>query len=135
MPAKVFFDTSIILYIVSKDDWRAPIATDLLSGGGIISVQVLNEFVNVMRRKFRRDWDLVDEDVFDIRTLCNSILPVTLKTHEAGLRIARRYGFHIYDSLIVAAALEAGCSTLYSEDMQNGQIIESLTIRNPFANH
>jgi predicted nucleic acid-binding protein len=54
-------------------------------------------------------------------------------THDQALRIAERYGFQIYDSLIVAAALEAGCTTLYSEDMQDGQSIDTLTIRNPFA--
>jgi predicted nucleic acid-binding protein len=59
---------------------------------------------------------------------------MTAETHDAALRLAMRHGFHIYDALIIAAALEAGCSTLYSEDMPSGQVIDGrLTIRNPFA--
>jgi predicted nucleic acid-binding protein len=59
---------------------------------------------------------------------------VDVETHERGVDIAERWRFSIYDSLIVGAALRAGCSTLYSEDLQHGQTIDQLTIRNPFAN-
>jgi predicted nucleic acid-binding protein len=66
--------------------------------------------------------------------LCPSPVPLTIETHEAGLRIAAQYRFHIYDALVAAAALEAECTTLYSEDLKDGQIIDGrLTIRNPFA--
>ncbi len=67
-----------------------------------------------------------------IMTVCE-VLPITVETHQRGLQIAERYRFSIYDALIIAAALDSGCTTLYTEDMQNGQVIENtLTIRNPF---
>jgi predicted nucleic acid-binding protein len=133
MSAKTFFDTSVLVYVVTKSDWRAPIAAALLRAGGVISIQVLNEFVNVSRKKMRQDWDAIKQDLEDIRHLCDPVLPVTLATHEEGLRIAQRYNYRVYDSLMIASAIESGCSTLLSEDMQDGQIIGSLTIRNPFA--
>ena len=133
MPASSFFDSSVLLYIVTSDDWRSEIAANLLISGGVVSVQVLNEFVNVSRRKFRQEWKEIEEDLRDIRRFCGPIVPITLATHEAALRIAQRYGYRIYDSLLLAAAIESGCTTLYSEDMQDGQVIGSLTIRNPFA--
>jgi predicted nucleic acid-binding protein len=68
-----------------------------------------------------------------IRALCPSVTPVTLETHDRVLGIAQRYGYHIFDALVIAAALDAGSSTLYTEDMQDGQRIETLTIRNPFS--
>jgi predicted nucleic acid-binding protein len=77
-------------------------------------------------------WKEVLEALKAIRVLCPSPVPVTIRTHETALRLAGRYGYHIYDSLVIAAAIEASCSTLYSEDMRDGQRIEGLTIRNPF---
>lgn len=68
-----------------------------------------------------------------MRAVC-AIVPLALETHDLGLQIAERYGFSIYDALIVAAALRAGCRTLYSEDLQDGQTIDGrLVVRNPFA--
>jgi predicted nucleic acid-binding protein len=132
MPAKAFFDTSVLVYLVSDDDRRSEIAANLLKLGGVISTQTLNEFTSVMRRKFRLDWERMTKALFDVRSFCDGVLPVTLETHEEGLRISQRYGYHIYDSLMIASALEAGCTTLYAEDMQDGQVIGALTIRNPF---
>jgi predicted nucleic acid-binding protein len=132
MPAEVFFDTTILIYTVTENDPRADIAANLLADGGTISVQVLNEFAAVARRKLRMDLDEIEEALTSVRVLCDEPVSITVKLHESALRIAKRYGFHIYDSLIVAAALEAECTTLYSEDMQHGQIIDSLTIQNPF---
>ena len=78
-------------------------------------------------------WDEVGEALGAIRVLCPSPVALTIETHEAGLRIAAQYQFHIYDALVAAAALEAGCTTLYSEGLQDGQVIDGcLTIRNPF---
>ena len=99
----------------------------------MIGVQTLNEFVAVARRKLGMSWNEVSEASTAIRVLCPSPKPLTLETHESALRIAERHGYHIFDSLIIAAALEASCSTLYSEEMRDGQVIEGLTIRNPFA--
>jgi hypothetical protein len=66
-----------------------------------------------------------------IRGIC-AVAALDIKTHELGLEIAERYRFSIYDSLTVAAVLQAGCSTLYSEDLQHGQTIDKLMIRSPF---
>jgi predicted nucleic acid-binding protein len=79
------------------------------------------------------NWDEIGEALDAIRLLCPSPVPLSIETHEAGLRIAAQYRFHIYDALVAAAALEAECTTLYSEDLHDGQVIDGrLTIRNPF---
>ena len=135
MPARAFFDTSILVYIVTDDDRRSEIAASLLQSGGYVSVQILNEFVNVLRRKYRLDWDRLGRALQDIQKFSDAVLPITLATHEEGLRIAQRYGYRIYDSLVIASAIEADCTLLYSEDMQNGQTIGPLTIHNPLAEH
>ena len=132
MSDRVFFDTTILIYAVSEGDARAEAAEGLLSAGGLLSVQVLNEFAAVAKRKLKMSWPEIAEALDAARALCSPAIPLTIETHEAALRIAARYGYQIYDSLILAAALEAGCTVLYSEDMQDGQKIDSLTIRNPF---
>jgi predicted nucleic acid-binding protein len=104
MNDKAFFDTNVILYAFRLDDTRGQVAETLLAAGGALSVQVLHEFVAVARRKLER-----------------------------AVQVAERYGYSIFDSLIIAAALRAGARTLYSEDMQDGQAIDGLTIRNPFS--
>jgi predicted nucleic acid-binding protein len=97
-------------------------------------VQVLNEFVSVARRKILMSWSDVTEALDAFRVLCPSPLPITIEMHEAALKIAEKHGYNIYDALVVAAALEAGCATLYSENLHDGQTIDGqLTIRNPFA--
>ena len=95
-------------------------------------MQVLNEFAAVARRKLNMSWEQTNEALLAIRALCESPTPLSLETHEAGLGIAARYGYSIYNALILAAALEADCDVLYTEDMQNGQVIGPLIIRNPF---
>jgi len=133
MPGSVFFDTNVLLYAVAQDDPRGPRAEELLATGGVVGVQVLNEFVSVARRKLHMPWKDVKEALDAIRVLCPSVAPVSVSTHEAALQIAERQGYSIYDALIVAAALEAGCATLYSEDLQHGQVFSGrLTVRNPF---
>jgi predicted nucleic acid-binding protein len=136
MPASVFFDSSVLLYILSLPDStpdpRSAIAGDLLLKGGAISVQVLNEFANVARRKLKMDWEEIEQALTAISTLCGPVLPITVAMHEAGVRIAQRYQLQFYDSVIVAAALEAKVETLLTEDLQHGQVIHGLTIRNPF---
>ncbi len=133
MSDRVFFDSNVLIYAMVSGDSRRERAQQLVEQGGTISVQVLSEFVSVARRKMRMPWEDVIDALDAIRVLFPSPLPITLDTHEAALKIAQQYGFGIYDALIAAAALEAKCSTLYSEDLQDGQIIEKkLTIRNPF---
>jgi predicted nucleic acid-binding protein len=134
MPAKAFFDTNVLVYAVAENDPRSAQAENLLASGGVLSVQVLNEFVSVARRKILMSWKDVTEALSAFRILCPSPLPITIEMHEAALRIAEQHGYNIYDALVVAAALEAGCATLYSEDLHDGQTIDGqLTIRNPFV--
>jgi predicted nucleic acid-binding protein len=132
MSVSPFFDTTILIYTISETDTRADVAEDLLVSGGHISVQVLNEFAAVARRKLKMSWKEIYEALDDIRSLCEPAAPLTVTIHDAALKIAAEYGFHIYDALILASALDAGCDTLYSEDMQDGQKIGPITIRNPF---
>src|SRR6266508_928414 len=133
MNAKPFLDTNIGGYAFSSHDRRNGTAEALLAAGGVISVQVLNEFVNVLRRKQRRDWDEVQDALGVLKILLDPPQPLTVELHEMAIKIARHHGFSVYDSLIVAAAVRAGCSILYSEDLQHGQMIEQLTIQNPFT--
>lgn len=133
MNAEVFLDTNILVYAISRDDARAPQAISLLDQGGTISVQVLNEFTNLARQKLRRSWPEIMDALAALRILFPDPKPIGLATHEAALEIKQRDGFAFYDSLIVASALEAGCSVLLSEDMQHERLIKGrLTIRNPF---
>jgi predicted nucleic acid-binding protein len=128
-----FFDTNVVLYLLSADPAKADRAEELLAIGGTISVQVLNEFVAVASRKLHMSWIEIREVLAQVRAVC-AVEPVTIETHERALRLAERYGISIYDALIVSAALLANCKTLHSEDMQDGQVIErQLTIRNPFT--
>ena len=133
MPGKAFFDTNVLVYAVSQDDLRSARAEELLAAGGIISVQILNEFVSVARRKIVMPWSEVKEALDAFRVLCPAPLAITVEMHEAALKIAEAQGYNIYDALVVCAALQAGCTTLYSEDLQDGQVIDGVTIRNPFV--
>ena len=134
MSDKGFFDTNVLVYIVGQEDERTAAAEALVASGGVVSVQILNELASVARRKLGMTWAEVGEALAAIRVLCPSPVSLTIETHDAGLRIAAKYGFHIYDALVVAAALEAECATLYSEGLQDRQVIDGrLTIRNPFT--
>jgi predicted nucleic acid-binding protein len=131
---RAFFDTNVILYAFRQEDKRSQVAETLLAaGGGVLSVQVLNEFVAVARRKLDRSWEEIRHALDILRVLCPEPVPLTVETHERAVQIAERYGYSIFDSLIVAAAINAGASTLYTEDMRDGQAIDGLTIRNPFS--
>lgn len=131
--ADIFFDTNVVLYLLSADLAKADRAEELLAAGGTISVQVLNECMAVASRKLRMPWPEIREVLAQVRLVC-SVEPLTVDTHERGMHVAQRYGLSVYDALIVSAALLAGCTVLYSEDMQDGQVIDGLlTIKNPFA--
>jgi predicted nucleic acid-binding protein len=132
MSGRSFFDTTILIYAISSEQPRAAMAEKLLADGGWISVQVLNEFAAVARRKLDMSWEETREAFLAIRALCETPTPLSIETHQAALEIAARYGYQIYDALILAAALESHCDILYTEDMQNGQSIGPLIIRNPF---
>ncbi|PYU44649.1 MAG: VapC toxin family PIN domain ribonuclease [Acidobacteria bacterium] len=134
MTVKAFFDANVLIYAVAENDPRSAQAEVLLASGGVLSVQILNEFVSVTRRKILMSWSDVSEALDAFRVLCPSPLPITIEIHEAALKIAEKHGYNIYDALVIAAALEAGCTTLYSENLHDGLTIDGqLTIRNPFA--
>ena len=126
-----FFDTNVIVYAF-LDIARRERALDLIAAGGVISAQVLNEFTNVARHKRERDWTEIERAVSVIRARFPDVMPLTADTHASALDLARDHGLSFYDALIVAAALEAGCDTLYTEDMQHGRSLGGLTIINPF---
>ena len=127
-----FFDTNVVLCLLSADAAKADRAEELIALGGTISIQVLNEFAAVASRKLGMPLGEVREVLVQIRAVC-AVEPITIETYERALHIAERYGLSIYDALIVSAALLSGCRTLHTEDMQDGQVIEGqLTIRNPF---
>ena len=128
-----FFDTNILLYLLSVDESKSGRAEQELGAGGIISVQVLNEFASVATRKLKMSLAEIREFLTAIRAVCN-VVPINEETHDKGLEVAEKYGLAVYDSMIVASALLSGCDTLLSEDMQDGQILEGLLrIRNPFC--
>ena len=129
----VFFDTNVLLYLLSADATKANRAEQVLSGGGRISVQVLNEFASVAWRRFGMSFAETREILDVIRSIC-AVEPLTVQTHERGLAIGERYGFSVYDSTVIASALLADCGILLSEDLQHGQMINgTLTIQNPFT--
>lgn len=127
-----FLDTNILVYAFTTDA-RADPAQSLLRRGCVTGVQVLNEFANVARRKLGMTWPEVHEALAAIRMLCRAILPLDLDSHADGLRIAERHGYAIFDALIIAAALRARCTVLYSDDMQDGMTIDRrLRIIDPY---
>ncbi len=133
MSDRAFFDSNVLIYAMVSGDPRRERAQELVAQGGVISVQVLNELVAVTRRKMRMPWEDVIEALNSVRILFPSPVAITIDTHREALAIAERYGYGIYDALMLAAALEARCAILYSEDMQDGQVIDGrLTVRNPF---
>lgn len=127
-----FFDTNILVY-AQQAAGKADRARALFAGGGKISVQVLNEFTAVSRRKQGRDWGEIAEAISDVLAVVDPPLALTLDLHRAARTLAQDNRLSFYDALIVAAAIEAGCDTLYTEDMQHGRTFGGLTIVNPFV--
>ena len=135
---KAFIDTNVLIYWVD-DSTRADVVEQLLAQRAVISVQVLNEFANVLRKK--RAMPLPD-----VEALCTTlidtcdVLDVSVRTHQAALALMARYQLSVYDANIVAAAALSDCAVLYTEDMQDGLNLKlpgsagtnSLVIRNPF---
>lgn len=127
-----FFDTNILLYLLD-DGPKADAAERILATGGVISVQVLNEALVNCRRKAQMSWEEAAQFLHGVRQLCDTV-ELTAETHDLGLALCARYGFAVYDGMIVAAALQHGCTRLVTEDMQNGMLVEgALTLWNPFA--
>jgi predicted nucleic acid-binding protein len=132
MPATdAFFDTNVLLYLLSGDAVKADRAERLLSEGGVVSVQVLNEFASVGLRKLSLTVPEIRELLATVRAVC-AVKPVDLETHELGLDLTASHQLSLYDAMIVSAALRANCAVVFSEDMQHGQTFGQLVVRNPF---
>lgn len=131
--AEHFIDTNVLLYLLSGDAGKADRAEEIVKAGGVISVQVLNEFASVASRKLKMPIAEIRETLEVICEIC-AVLPLTEELHVLGLQIAERYRLSVYDAMIASAALLSGCNLLWSEDMQHGLVIEQrLVIQNPFS--
>jgi predicted nucleic acid-binding protein len=140
MPGKmsIFLDTNVLVYWVDKHPF-AERAEALLAQDSVISVQVLNEFSNVLRSKRKMPWAEIADISQTLQSLCK-VSDLNQATHQAALHLVQRYNLHIYDANIVASAAQMRCEVLYSEDMQHGMSIQipatfgggSLSIKNPF---
>ena len=127
-----FVDSNVVVYAFSADR-RAAAAQAILERQCVTSVQALNEFANVAQRKLGKTWREIRDALAAIRALCPTILAIDVATHEDALRIAERYRLALFDALMIAAALQAKCDTLWSEDMQDGMVIDRrLRIADPF---
>ena len=137
MSANHFIDTNIFIYMFDETDaakrQRAEnlVRRSLEEGTGCISYQVVQETISVVTRKLGATPEIAQRLLEDILVPLWQVNP-TPSLYSRGLRVQSEYGFSFYDSLIVAAALEAGCRRLYTEDLQHGQEIEHLTVRSPF---
>ncbi|MEP6960714.1 MAG: PIN domain-containing protein [Acidobacteriota bacterium] len=140
MARQVFFDTNVLVYEFDERDPRKQrqaqelVRTAFNDGSAVVSYQVVQEFLNVMSSKFAKP--LAPKDLTSY--LFNKLWPMceihaSPSLFATAISIREHTGYRFYDSLIVAAALEAGCDVLYSEDLQAGRIFQGLEIRNPFA--
>ena len=148
MRARIFLDTNTLVYLLEgkaptpsvpltpgeiEANRKGDITLGLLQSDAVfVGIQVFNELCNVaLRRKF--DWKKTRAMLDTLEALCRDVVPLTLEVHKRGLFLHDRYKFQFYDALMLAAALEAGCTTFYSDDMQDDQVIENtMTIKNPF---
>ncbi|HQY08447.1 MAG: PIN domain-containing protein [Leptothrix sp. (in: Bacteria)] len=127
-----FLDTNVLLYLLSADPRKAERAEALVGRGGWVSVQVLNEFASVASRKYRLGWEEIREVLAAVRAHCG-VVALTPELHDRGLDLLESHSLSVFDAMIVAAAQEAGCTVLWSEDMQDGKVFETvLQLRNPF---
>lgn len=132
MPGERFFDTNVLIYAFAAGDWRSARAESLLAEGGVIGVQVLNEFTNVVRRKLGWGWSQADAALAVIAELTGPARSLTAAIHAKAVKLARNNSLSFYDALIVAAAADAGCRVLLTEDLQHGRNLGGVTIQNPF---
>lgn len=132
--AKAFIDTNVLLYLLSADATKADRAEEVIQqAGGVVSVQVLNEFASVATRKLKMPMAEVRQILDTIRAVCE-VVPLSEETHVLGLDVAERYRLSIYDAMIVSAALLSTSATLWSEDLHHELVVEQrMMVRNPFA--
>ena len=139
MSARAFLDINVLVYTFdSREPAKRERALDLVERAlaersGFISFQVVQEFLNVATRRFERPMAAADAHAFldgVLAPLCEVMSSIDL--YRRALLVADRYGYGLYDALVVAAALQGGATSLLSEDLQHGQVIDGLTIRDPF---
>jgi predicted nucleic acid-binding protein len=128
---RAFLDSNVLVYAAGPTSSKADRARDLLASGPIISVQVLNEFINVTRKKLKQDWSTVLEGLEAAHDFCE-IVDLTLQIHLRAVEIAKAHNIPIYDANIIAAADVSGCDVLYTEDMNVGQRFGGVAVVNPF---
>lgn len=126
-----FIDTNVLVYLASADPDKATRAEEVAARGGTISVQVLDELANVARRKMLLSWEETNALLATLRRLV-TVVPITVETHERGLQVAERFGISVYDAMIVAAAAIAGSDVLWTEDLQDGAVLEGARVSSPF---
>jgi predicted nucleic acid-binding protein len=129
--SRPFFDSNVILYLLSGDVTKADRAQSLLAAGAVISVQVLNEVTSVCQRKLKMPWAEIDALLLAVKAACK-VVPLTVASHEKAVELAKRYRLSFYDANIVASAIIAGAPALLTEDMHNGLLIDGLKLQNPF---
>ena len=126
-------DTNVAVYAFTDQGEKAAVARMVMDRSDFMSVQVLNEFTNVVRRKYERSWAETRLALDRLRRAVPKILAIDESAHLEGIRLSERYGIGMYDALILGVALSGGASTFYSEDMQHGLVIdETLRVVNPF---
>ena len=128
-----FVDTNILVY-ASTSDPRSEVANTIISQPFVISVQALNEFSVVARKKLRMEWSGIRSALEDFRTAAAQIVPLEVGLHMDALDLVQRYNVAFYDALMLAAALKAESNVFLSEDMQDGLTVEGrMKIVNPFT--
>ena len=127
-----FFDSNILIY-AQEAGQKGDFARASMTQGGVISVQVVNEFATVMRRKYKRSWSEIEAAIADILIVFEDVRPVTMHMHHMAMLLVREHTTSFYDALIIAAAIDAECDVLYSEDLQDGRRFGDLLVVNPFA--
>ncbi|MBT6278132.1 MAG: PIN domain-containing protein [Chromatiales bacterium] len=140
MSADLFLDTNIFIYQLDESDRRKSLIADKVireavqTGNACISSQVVQECLNTVLRKAEVPLDVASARAY-LDHILSPLLQVTASVdlYHRGLDVQDRYRYSFYDSMIIVAALEAGCSRLLTEDLQHGQTIGPLTIENPFG--
>jgi predicted nucleic acid-binding protein len=132
MPGDRFLDTNILIYAFAAGDSRSARAEALMAEGGVIGVQVLNEFTNVARRKLSWDWNQIDAALAVITELMGPARSLTADIHAHAVQLARANTLSFYDALVIAAANDAGCRLVLTEDLQHGRKFGGVTVENPF---
>jgi predicted nucleic acid-binding protein len=133
MSARRFLDTNVLIYAFGANDQKSETAKATLAAGGVISVQVLNEFANASRKKLKLEWEEIAERLAVVDTLLDSPTPITVELHAAAVKIAARRRIAFYDALIVASAQASKCAVLVSEDFQHGAKFGDVEVQNPFV--